>query len=460
MKPRLCSHGNRDKDKDGIRKDSSTAQFDIIRLIASITASLNLSLASIDIKGAYLQSGPIKRDIYIRPPRECFTKRGTLWKLTKLPYGIVEAGRQWATVFEEWLISSAKLQRVNGFSQLYIKQNAAGLSVAKVTDDLLLARTESEIHSFSEQVSTRFSTRKTIIGEPILFNGCSIVKDEQGSVTVSMQQYLDDVTYLAVCKLRRKELEKLVTPHELTDFKRLCGELIWLGCSVLPQAAFMASFLQQQLPHLKVKHLVEANSMLRHLKTLRASIRYLRPPSSTDIIVKTYSDAARNVSKHMSYVQTGLITTLVFQNCQVMHPIDWSSCKQKRVCYSSYGAEILTCTDADDRGFYVKNACQAIYFDRMITHQVVVDSKGLFDTLTTLHEGKDYRLRQTVQRIRDSFDSGEMDSLMWVKGKVNIADVLTKHNPVMHRLLNRAMVSGIYDVSNFQSFQLDSATWK
>lgn len=44
----------------------------------------------------------------------------------------------------------------------------------------------------------------------------------------------------------------------------------------------------------------------------------------------------------------------------------------------------------------MKQACQAIYSDRMIIHQVVVDSKELFDTLTTFHEGKDYRSRQTV----------------------------------------------------------------
>lgn len=120
---------------------------------------------------------------------------------------------------------------------------------------------------------------------------------------------------------------------------------------MLPQAAFMTSVLQQQLPHLEMKHLVEANSMSRHLETVRASIQYLRPPSSSDIIVKTYSDAAINVSKHMTHGQTGLITTIVFRNSHVIHPIDYSSCKQKRVSYSSYGAEILACADAMTEDF-------------------------------------------------------------------------------------------------------------
>lgn len=38
-------------------------------------------------------------------------------------------------------------------------------------------------------------------------------------------------------------------------------------------------------------------------------------------------------------------------------------------------------------------------------HVIIVDSKSLYDTITTLHENRDYRLRQTVQRKRDSFES-------------------------------------------------------
>lgn len=78
LKERLCPHGNRGKMKHEIRKDSATAQFDVIRLICSIAAILRLRLGCIDIKGAYLQSGPITRDIYVRPPRECNTPRAIL----------------------------------------------------------------------------------------------------------------------------------------------------------------------------------------------------------------------------------------------------------------------------------------------------------------------------------------------------------------------------------------------
>lgn len=51
------------------------------------------------MKSEYLQSGLIKRTIYVRPAMEWAGmkqyERCKLWKATKLPYGIVEAGRQW-----------------------------------------------------------------------------------------------------------------------------------------------------------------------------------------------------------------------------------------------------------------------------------------------------------------------------------------------------------------------------
>lgn len=112
--------------------------------------------------------------------------------------------------------------------------------------------------------------------------------------------------------------------------------------------------------------------------------------------------------------QTVLLITICFDLYNVMNPIDWSSCKQKKVCYSSYGAEKLACADTDDRKFHDKSACLSIFNAAKFIHQVVVNSKGLFETLKTLHEGKDYRPRQTVQCIRDSFDSEEMNSLKWV----------------------------------------------
>lgn len=180
--------------------------------------------------------------------------------------------------------------------------------------------------------------------------------------------------------------------------------------------------------------------------------------------VVTFSDAAFNVTSSQLYGQTGCITGLRYRttdgNATVYHIIDWACGKQRRVSYSSYGAEILAFTEADDRGYNVKQALKSISPADDFRHILNVDSKGLFDTITTLHEGKDYRLRQTVQRIRDSFEARELDVLRWVQGRVNIADALTKHSHESQRLLNRIATTGLLCLPPHRSFALDRHSWK
>lgn len=81
FKARLSPHGNRVRINREIRKDSATAQFDIIRIILSMVAILGFRIGVIDMKEAYLQSEAIRRLIYVRPPADILKTRGVLWRL-------------------------------------------------------------------------------------------------------------------------------------------------------------------------------------------------------------------------------------------------------------------------------------------------------------------------------------------------------------------------------------------
>lgn len=94
-----------------------------------------------------------------------------------------------------------------------------------------------------------------------------------------------------------------------------------------------------------------------------------------------------------------------------------SSSKQKSICLSSYGEEILTCAEADVRGYYKnqKVISLLIIFYRCDGSPVYRILKKSLDTLTTLHDEKEYCLIQTVQLARDSFHWREINSLRWVQ---------------------------------------------
>lgn len=78
LKARLCPPGNKDKMKDLIRSDAASVQFDSIRLLLSTAACKGFRLGCVHIKKAYMQSGPITRDLYIRPPKELNCGKGIL----------------------------------------------------------------------------------------------------------------------------------------------------------------------------------------------------------------------------------------------------------------------------------------------------------------------------------------------------------------------------------------------
>ena len=106
------------------------------------------------------------------------------------------------------------------------------------------------------------------------------------------------------------------------------------------------------------------------------------------------------------------------------HVCDWNSLKQRRVCYSSFGAEILAAADADDRTHAMRELIRSLFVGtpmKTITSACNVYRNGFFDTVTTLHDGRDYR-------IRDSFESRDFDALAWILGRDNVADALTKRN--------------------------------
>ena len=467
LKARLCPHGNHDIEKDSVRKDSATAQFDVIRMLCSLATILNFRLGCLDIKGAYLQSGPIQRDIYVRPPPELHSRRGILWKLTKLPYGITEAGRQWARVFEKWLTEKAEFSRVNGVPQMFVHRRKNGdikLLIAKVTDDLLIAGALEHIDTFNEAITKRFPISKVIRDGQIKFNGAYIEQNKPGSITLSMDRYLHEIGHIPIDKARLKSRQARATPKEIAAFRAVAGELVWLGGGALPQAAYVGSYMQQCVPYLKVEHITEANGMLKELKDLKAEILFRHLGGKImGATIESFSDAAFNISRAKQYGQTGLLVGILYDiqgtSEKTYHIVDWASRKQRRVCHSSYGAEILACADTDDRGYNLKMAMTSLFPSDRFRHVLNVDSKGLYDTVTTLHEGRDYRLRQTVQRIRDSFEAGEVDIIRWVQGKANIADALTKRTPMSYRMLNRIASTGVLQLPAHRSFEVDAETW-
>ena len=137
------------------------------------------------------------------------------------------------------------------------------------------------------------------------------------------------------------------------------------------------------------------------MRNLRPKLNYAKPESIRSPTFLGFSDASQGKT---SYGQTGYVAGihLPAKGGGIYHLIDWLSGKQGRVSFSSIGAEILAAATSADRGSMMAESIQKlIEFKDGLPFVLMVDSNGLYSTLTTLREGSDYRLRPTVARLRD-----------------------------------------------------------
>lgn len=140
-----------------------------------------------------MQSRPARRNVYVRPQNE-LRARGKTWKMLRLPYGIVEAGRQWFCDIGEWMIKEYEMKRVFGVDQLFIRRvlnGSIGFLVAKLVDDFLLSGTESEITRFFDAIDKFFKLGVRYVGNKLQFIGCDMDVTTECDARVSMELTMD-----------------------------------------------------------------------------------------------------------------------------------------------------------------------------------------------------------------------------------------------------------------------------
>lgn len=467
VKARLVIHGNEERDKERLRCDASSLHFTLVRVILSMAVCFGFDLGGVDVSKAYHQSGGPPRQIRIRPPPECMLYR-MMWLLLSLPYGLVDAGRQWQLAMETWLLDDLGFVTFGGLPQVFAKLSAEGelkLLVGKVSDDMLVAGKRSDILAFFDSLKERWHIGKAIVADKIDFNGAQILRNEiTGDVKLSMNEYLANrVDDLVLTRDRRKEPAARATQQEVEEYRSIAGSLNFLGTGTLPEAAFVASVFLQRQPNLLVHDLTVGSRMVAELKRMDASIVFVRPPEGVrEVRLLGFSDGSFNVIGGNAYGQAGYVSGLLFLSnaTPIFHAYDWLSAKQRRVVYSSFGTEILACADADNRLYGLKMGLTAL-LDEPVESELLVDSKGLFTCITTLSDQREYRLRRTIARIRESFDSKELDRMRWISGQQNLADALTKWNPASWKLLQEVLNSGYMDLSIVTGqVRGDSAAWR
>lgn len=248
-------------------------------------------------------------------------------------------------------------------------------------------------------------------------------------IVVSMPDYTGRICSVDVRRQRRGNLAGEASGSEKHQYKSLAGMILYFGQAVVSQAFLVVSKMQQRLGCLRIQHILDAYSMIRELRSLKTMLLF-PAVSQIEVAMIITSPDAGHTSCARVFGQSGIMGALklVSTNKRFYHPIARSSSKQKKVSYSSYWAEVLAAAEADERGYFLRDAIISLFPDLSLEHEPLVDSKSLFETKMTFHQTGDYRLWKILARMGDSFESKELNVVRWLPGSPNYSDVLTIRN--------------------------------
>ena len=91
-KARLVARGF-EEDMPEWEKDAPTCNAETLKLCVSLINMKKWTCKTLDVKTAYLQGEKIKREVYLKPPKE--VSYDGLWKLNKTVYGLKDAAKAW-----------------------------------------------------------------------------------------------------------------------------------------------------------------------------------------------------------------------------------------------------------------------------------------------------------------------------------------------------------------------------
>lgn len=231
----------------------------------------------------------------------------------------------------------------------------------------------------------------------------------------------------------------------------------------MPQALTAISIMQQKVPALKVDDVLEANCYLKGLEDLTPTIWFNRPATpfrSTEIA--SLSGAVFNIRGTQRYWQTSSIEGIricTSNDQSIYHLFHWTSCKQQRVCHSSYETKRLACAEAEPRGYANKQALSSILHNFQVTHTLNVDLDDHFNISTSMHDGREYRLRQTVRGSWESSESKELDLLWWIPGKIIVAQAMIKLRTLHSKTVNCIAWKERIGLQDHNGFRVNSKEW-
>ena len=417
-------------------------------------ARMKCVVKSQDVSSAFLQSVPIEREVFIKPPRERRIP-GVIWRLKKTVYGLVDASRGFYLNFSQNLIDfGCKKSRMDPALFIYFDKDEedndevkepCGLAVTHVDDMLSVGQQKFETEVVDKmKTAFKFGSEEEV---EFRYVGLHIVQYEEGIV-------IDTDHYVQAMDLPDMELVKFLKVNEVmcsdgqTEFRSVVGKLASLAHTSRPDICFDVKVLSTKFGKATKKDLQTAHRRMLKLKSESTSMRF--PDLGMDLNnwvllghgdagIRSMPDKVNSAGGHVI-----MLCNKVTNKCCVL---GWKSKQIKRKVISTLAGEALAMYGTIGELVYAKAGLEQLYGRRVqdIPMVVVTDSKNLEEALKSTSLVDDLWLVPDIAIIKDAVEDGTVSQVRRVKSEQMLANCLTKFGASGAGLLE-VLRSGEYEL--------------
>lgn len=417
------------------------------RLILTIAAARRQPLRTFDIKTAYLQSNPLEAEVYLKPPRDKHVKktieeifelkdlREHVFRLNKPLYGLNEAGRLWFETFVSHLKSLGLEQDQSDPCLWSIPPDAENPE-----RDFLLIYVDDGVFQASSRMLDRIKKLSEKIkfgnlGDLDRFLGQPISRTANGEFEIDMNTYIKKIEPIPT-KKGWKQTDKL-TAEQVSTVRGKIGQLMWLAINK-PTLACATTAIAMKINEMTVADLYEVNYIIRRLG--KCNLKFINVFGNQKIQpgdlekfgfeLIGYTDAS--LANFGNHTQGGGLTAITGGNVRDRNKevavfranmLSWWSSKLRRVCRSTFAAELFALDKTLDNLVFLKQLVGR-YFPVKLT--LVTDNQSLVDNFRSLKSTcTEKRLLLTIAQVKELVELHNIE-VLHIVGDENPADALTK----------------------------------
>ena len=248
-------------------RDSPTVGKGTMRIFLAISSSNNWTVKTTDIKSAFLQGQELRRDVYIKPPRESSAEQGIVWKLKHGLYGLKDGARQfYLSVKEELFKLGCKMCEIDPAMFFVHKDGKLSGIICCHVDDFLHAGNE-----YFEEIM--ISLRKRFVAGKMEernfdYIGFRIVQ-ETGKILLDQSKYVDKIKNKTIDPKRAQDKESILTSQEQSEYRQLIGQINWAVQGARPGMAFELIDLSTKLKQGNIGDLSRAIKVVNRMKDIQ-----------------------------------------------------------------------------------------------------------------------------------------------------------------------------------------------